>query len=377
MKPSRLIWLASAAAALLLVAVVAMFSPIHLQITFDNQTTTANAGMLNLPTTTPLPPTAIPATIAPSTAVPATPEPATAIPATPEPPPERRERHTATPELPTTTPVPATPEPTHALPIMQPPQISIVKRASVAEALPGDRFSYTLVVTNTGQGTANDVVISDDVPTPLKVVDLHSTKGDIVVNGQRVTAYPRTLAPGETHTYTIVVQIDAKATPGTVANTAIITTTTIGDDTGDNTSTTTVTISRPRTTQTLPPRLPTTADPTVLDTTVLIYWPLLVLAVGLLAFGVATRRGAFRQQTLAVTVSGMPLTVDAIERSELARFAIDIQLDPHDLARRWRAGSTTGDLVELVAHHNPHADHLAVSIAVQKVLQRTLNRTND
>jgi len=270
MNPSRLIWLASAAA-LLLLAVVATFSPIRLQITFDNQTTTANAGALNLPTTTPQPPTAVPPTDVPATAVPPTSEPATAIPATPEPPPERRDRNTPTPAA--ATPVPATPEPTPPLPLMQPPQISIIKRASVAEALPGDRFSYTLVVTNNGQGVARDVVISDDIPAALKVVDLRSSTGDIVVDGQRVTAYPRTLAPGETQTYTIVVQVAATATPGTVANTAIITTTTTGDDTGDNTSTTTVQIKRPLTIQTIPPRLPKTADPTILDTTLLAYWP--------------------------------------------------------------------------------------------------------
>jgi len=78
-----------------------------------------------------------------------------------------------------------------------------------------------------------------------------------------------------------------------------------------------------------------------------------------------------------VTVGHVPLTADAIERRELAGFATQIPLDPHDLVQRWRAGSTTGELVQLVAQRNPQADHLAVSIAVQKVLQRTLNRTND
>jgi len=367
MKSSRLIWLTSAAAALLLIAVVAMFSPIRLQITFDNQTTTANAGMLNLPTTTPLPPTAIPPTLAPPTAVPSTPELPTAIPATPEAPPERRERKTATPEPPT-----ATPEPTQGLPIMQPPQISIAKRASVAEALPGDRFSYTLVVTNNGQGTAHDVVISDAVPAPLKVVDLRSTKGDIVVNGQHVTGLPRTLAPGEAQTYTIVVQIDAKATPGSVANTAIITTTTIGDDTGDNTSTTTVIITRPLTKQALPPRLPTTADPTVMNTTVLIYWPLLVLAMGLMTFGVIARRGAFRQQILRVEMatSGSSASLSVRHASQ----DTNLHINPDDLYARWKAGESIRNLVDLVADQNPQIDRLMISLTVQNLLSSVVER---
>jgi uncharacterized repeat protein (TIGR01451 family) len=384
MNPNRVIWIGTAIATVLLLTVVAIFSPIRIQITFDNQTTAANAGTLNLPTTTPVPPTAVPPTTVPATAIPATPIPSTdvpptAIPATPIPPTDRPERKTPTPEPATATAIPATVTvvPVTATPAL-PPQVRITKTASGATVQAGDRFSYTLKVTNSGQGIARDVVVSDDVPAPLTVVDLNSTKGDIVVNGQRVTAYPRTLAPGETQTYTIVVQLPANASAGKIANTAIITTTTTGDDTGDNTSTTTISVTRPRSTQTLEtPRLPKTADPTVVDTTLLAYWPLLILALALMGFGVAARRGAFRQQTLAVTVGGLPFATDSRERRELAGFATSIQLDPHDLVRRWHAGTTTADLVQLVAQLNPQADRLAVSIAVQKVLHRAIHRTND
>lgn len=358
MKQSRLTWFTSSAAVLLLITIVATFSPVRVQITFDHQTTTANAGMLNLPTTTPLPPTSIPATAVPPTSITATAEPPTAIPATPEAPPERRERHTATP-------IPATLEPTPALPLRLPPQISIRKRASVAEVMPGDKFSYILVVTNSGQGSASDVVISDDIPSELKVIDLHSSKGDIVVDGQRVTAYPRTLAPGETQTYTIVVQLPAGAHAGTIANTAIITTTSIGDDPGDNTSTTTVTVKIPLAKQSAPPRLPITADPTAAERSLPSYWPLLVLALGLCAFGIAARKGAFQQQTLRIQLAETPALGKAPTHTPAST---DLLINPDDLYARWNAGESTSRLVELVAAQNPQTNRLMISLTVQQLL---------
>lgn len=47
------------------------------------------------------------------------------------------------------------------------------------------------------------MTVSDQVPQQLEVIDLASTKGDIAVSGQTVTAYPRTLEAGETAEYRI------------------------------------------------------------------------------------------------------------------------------------------------------------------------------
>jgi uncharacterized repeat protein (TIGR01451 family) len=351
---TRLLWLAGAALALVLCTLAAALIPVRIQISLGAQGDTARAAApLSLPTTTPAPPTEVPPT------------------ATPEPPREERRRPTITPTPPPATAVPEPPAP--------PAQVQIVKRASSATALPGDRLSYTLTVTNQGQGAAHDVVVTDEVPRPLQVIDLQSSKGDIVVEGRRVTAYPRTLAPGETQTYTIVAQLPDGAAPGPLANTAIIITTTGGDDPGDNTSTTIVEVLPPLTKQSAPPRLPTTASPLDPEARpfLAIYWPLLALGLGLLAFGGAARVGAFRQRTLRVTVGALPPAADAGERAELGGLAVGIQLDPHELAARWRGGASTPELVALVARRNSQADRLAVSIAVQRVLQAEVGRATD
>lgn len=370
MRRNTIIWMFGLGAIALVSALLTLITPVRLTVALGSDTPEAaahGAVALDLPTTTPQPPTAVPPTAIPPTAVLPTAVPPTV---TPEPPREERTRTTPTSAPLTPTAVPATPEP-------EPPsQIAIEKRASVATALPGDRLSYTLVVTNHGQGTAHDVIVTDEVPPPLVVVDLASSKGDIVVEGRKVTAYPGTLAPGETQTYTIVVELPAQARPGALANTAVVTTTTIGDDPGDNTTTTTIEIVTARAKQTDPPRLPKTADPfDPADQAFLaIYWPLLALACGLFAFGAATHLGVFRQRTMRVMVGAVPAAADAVERAELGGFAINIQLDPHELVARWRAGASTRDLVALVEQRNPQVDRLAVSIAVQRVLQAEIRQ---
>lgn len=193
-------------------------------------------------------PTASPTAVPPTPDQPtATPDQPTATPAqptatsTPQPvrPPEREEE--PTPELPTPTALPptATPEPWTT-------EVEIVKQADTTTVLPGDTFAYTLVARNIGSKTAYDVIISDDVPQQLEVINLTSTKGDITLNGQTVTAYPRTLEAGEATEYRITVRVRAATTSGPITNTGRITTTTTGDTPGNNTSTVMVEIRTPQ-----------------------------------------------------------------------------------------------------------------------------------
>lgn len=194
------------------------------------------------PTASPVPPTA--------TAVQPTP--------TNMPQPTHRPKHDPTPTAipsPTATTSP-TPEPWLT-------DVEIVKRADKPHVLPGDTLMYTLVARNIGAKAAFDVVVSDQVPQQLEVIDLASSKGDIAVEGQTVTAYPRTLEAGETAEYRITARVRANAAPGEIANTGRITTSTTGDTPDNNTSTVTVEIRTPeRQIQTVqePPRLPHTAE---------------------------------------------------------------------------------------------------------------------
>ncbi len=133
----------------------------------------------------------------------------------------------------------------------------IQKTADRAEVEPGGTVVYTLAISNRGGQTAYDVVVSDEVPAALEVIDLWSSKGDVVVDGQTVTAYPRELQPGEEQTIRITVRVRPGAQAGSIPNIGIITTSTPGDPPGNNTSTLTIELLPP---QAPPSRLPRTAE---------------------------------------------------------------------------------------------------------------------
>jgi len=270
------------------------------------------APALTLGTATPPPqPTDEPAQVPPTATPPPTIQPTTRTSSQPLP--------TATPRPqrnPTATPEPIAPPSSTATPEPWTTEVEIVKQANQTVVLPGDTFAYTLVARNLGSQTAVDVIVRDSVPEQLDVIDLDSTKGDITVSGQTVTAYPRALEAGESATYRITVRVRANAQPGQFPNTGIITTTTPGDTPGNNTSTVTIEIRRvQRVAQILPPRMPHTAegDTTIFAAVPPIVWAALVAGLifllgGALVWGGGTRRAApaaaGRGSALVLAVAG-------------------------------------------------------------------------
>jgi uncharacterized repeat protein (TIGR01451 family) len=264
--------------------------------------------MLALTATAPPPPTAEPTDPPPT----ATPRPPTATPpptatARPDDPP------TATPGDPTATPRPhrdrpkdptATPDPSTATPAPEPTvAVSLHKTVDQDTRTPGQTAVYTLVGRNTGAATAYDVVITDDVPAAVEVIDLSSSKGDVVVRGQTVTAYVSVLAPGESVMVKITVRVRANAATGAVVNTGIITTST-KDDPGDNTSSATFMIPAISTVQ----RLPRTTETDLPGLFSLPAWlPWLLVGMLLVALGMALRlRGATASRTALAAPMGAP-----------------------------------------------------------------------
>jgi len=193
--------------------------------------------------------------------------------------------------------------------------VAITKVADVQAVDPGSTFVYTLRVTNRGATMAADVVVQDTAPGELKVIDLSSSKGDIVVKGQTVTAYPRTLDPGEEATYRITVQVNANAKPGDIPNTAIITTSTPGDPPGNNTSTVTIQIRAILTRASAPPRLPRTTETQDPLSAIPAWLPWLLVGLLLVALGAVLRlRGShLRVATVTATAAalgGLPRATD-------------------------------------------------------------------
>jgi uncharacterized repeat protein (TIGR01451 family) len=211
---------------------------------------------------------------------------------------DKKKDPTPTPE-PSVTPLP---EPS-AKPIPQ-TNVRIIKEVDRAQAQTGETVVYRITVINTGDAVANDVVVHDQVPSAVEVTDLASSKGDIVVSGQTVTAYPSTLQPGEQASYTVTGRVREGAT-GSVENTALVTISTPGDDPSDNTSTVIFTIPapQPKPQPTAPPqvvfRVPQTADPQDDVLWSMLPWALLAIALigvgGLIAWSIASQRGLTQQ----------------------------------------------------------------------------------
>jgi len=115
------------------------------------------------------------------------------------------------------------------------PDLKIVKTGP-ATANVGDNITYTLTVTNTGDGIANSVVVTDSVQNGSTFVS--ATAGCTIATGI-VTCTSSNLAPGGTLAFSVTVKANAA---GTITNTAVVSPT---DNTPeDNTSTVNTLVSQ-------------------------------------------------------------------------------------------------------------------------------------
>jgi uncharacterized repeat protein (TIGR01451 family) len=383
------LWSAIAGALVLVVVsgLVTLFGPVQVSVRLGNAPQAADAAPAgDLPTTTPAPPTLQPAQPPTSTAVPPTSVPPTDVPPTDAPPstavppthvpvhhkPPTPTALTATPDAPPATAVVAPPPQESG-----PPDVAIQKEVNNSTAQRGDRLTFTLVARNQGQVAAHDVVVTDAVPAVFQITDLASSKGDIAHDGQNVSAYPRDLSPGETATIRITVQVRADAAIGPLDNMALITTSTPGDNPGNNTSTVTVTIAAPPMPMAAPPRLPVTADPDLPQSFLAIYWPLLVLAFAVLFLGAAFRMGLFHRRTLVVALSrpGFATTVTPTSTQPVQgtpSLVAGIDVDPTDIIARWRSGIPLDQIVSGLTATHPEAEPVLIMLAVQRLIDETL-----
>jgi uncharacterized repeat protein (TIGR01451 family) len=112
----------------------------------------------------------------------------------------------------------------------------------VVSAAPGDSASFTIVVTNNGNATAQGVTVTDSVPAGLDVDGASFTGGSngpgpCDVNGQDVSCDIGSLAAGASATVTIDVTVLADACPS-ITNTATVTASNETGSTDDNSDST-------------------------------------------------------------------------------------------------------------------------------------------
>jgi len=100
---------------------------------------------------------------------------------------------TPTPTVtPTLLPTP-TPTPTPQLKVADP---AITKRGDPEEAHPGEDVTFTLKVTNEGQQTAVGVVVTDEMPEYLEIIDVTTTQGAVIIEGQTIAVDIGAVGPG-------------------------------------------------------------------------------------------------------------------------------------------------------------------------------------
>jgi uncharacterized repeat protein (TIGR01451 family) len=98
------------------------------------------------------------------------------------------------------------------------PDLGITKVGPSTAVKPGDNVSYTLTVTNTGNGAASNVVITDTLPAALTFVS--STGG--CTGTTTITCTIGNLAVGGTATITVVTKLAADYASTAVANVAVV-----------------------------------------------------------------------------------------------------------------------------------------------------------
>jgi uncharacterized repeat protein (TIGR01451 family) len=94
--------------------------------------------------------------------------------------------------LPGATPTPGSPA---SDPDQDRPDPVITKRGGPSEAVPGEEVTFTIEVTNRGRRAAVDIVVTDDVPAYLEILEATTTQGTATIEGQRVTVEVGTIGP--------------------------------------------------------------------------------------------------------------------------------------------------------------------------------------
>ena len=125
--------------------------------------------------------------------------------------------------------------------------LSITKTANAGTVRAGDEVTYTITARNNGPSVANNVVVTDPLPTGVTLVSATSTKGTCT-GTTTVTCNIGTLAasaPDNVAVVTIKVQVPFTFPVGPLSNSANVTSGTTDPTGGNNTNTSVVTVNPP------------------------------------------------------------------------------------------------------------------------------------
>lgn len=118
------------------------------------------------------------------------------------------------------------------------PNVSIVKTATVTTVQPGATWTYRLHVTNHGPTPAQNVVVTDTIPSVLTV---NGTPAGCTLNGNQLTCNLGTMAANATRDIDVSVTVPANsACPAVIPNTGVVSAT---QDTNPNDNQSTVNVN--------------------------------------------------------------------------------------------------------------------------------------
>jgi len=123
--------------------------------------------------------------------------------------------------------------------------LSIVKSDSPHPVTTGANITYTLIVTNNGAANAEDVIVTDDLPSSITFVSCEATSSGICDgsgNSRKVTF--GSLVSGASATVTLVATVNAPA-GSTIDNTASVSSTTFDVNPANNSAGSTTTVQSP------------------------------------------------------------------------------------------------------------------------------------
>jgi len=121
---------------------------------------------------------------------------------------------------------------------------AVTKTANPATAQVGDTVTFTLVVTNNGPGSADNVNLTDPIPAFLDISNVTVVPAGPLVSivGNTVTVSIGTLTPAQTYTVTITTIVNSLGAPPGGTNSVSVTTTSGDADPANNASSALVTI---------------------------------------------------------------------------------------------------------------------------------------
>ena len=112
--------------------------------------------------------------------------------------------------------------------------LAIAKTATPNPVVDGNPVTFTLTVTNNGPSAAQDVAVSDPVPSPLVVTTTSSSQGSCGPVTNTVTCALGTLAAGATATVTVTASTPSGGGADGTTNVATVSTTTTDPVAGNN-----------------------------------------------------------------------------------------------------------------------------------------------